>query len=245
MTKNAFHFPEVKFAFQPIINAVNGTIIAFEALVRGPNNESPGTVLSQVSTQDLFAFDEHLRVMAISAAAGLNLKCALNIDLLPQSIETSEAPLKSTIDAAKQFQIDPRQLTIEISETQFIGNISNCVENLNLFRGLGIRFAIDDFGCGYSGLNLLADFQPEIIKLHSALIRDVNSRGPRQAIVRGILRTSRDLGIDVIAGGVENLDEYQWCFEEGIELFQGPLFAKPEFERFPSAYYPHVGDDDK
>ena len=245
MTKNAFNFPEVRFAFQPIVDVTHGTIIAFEALVRGLNDESPGTLLSVVDTKDFFAFDEHLRVMAISTAAGLKLNCALNLDLMPQSIEHSRAPLESTLDAARQFHIDPSQLTIEISETQFICNMSNCVEILNQFRGLGIRFAIDDFGCGYSGLNWLADFQPDMLKLHHALVRDVSSRGPRQAIIRGILRTSNDLGIDVVACGVETLQEYQWCFEEGIHLFQGSLFAKPEFERFPSASYPDIGVHDK
>ena len=244
MTKNACKFPEVKFAFEPIVNVINGTTIAFEALVRGPNNESPAAVLSQVDTQNLHAFDEHLRIAAISTAAGLNLKCGLNLDLMPYSVEKTRAPLESTVDAVRKFHIDPSQITIEISEAQFIGNMSNCIETLYLFRCLGIRFAIEDFGCGYSGLNLLADFQPDLIKLGAALIREVHLRGPRQAIIRGVLRTANDLGIDVVAGGVETIEEYLWCFEEGVELFQGPLFAKPELERFPSAFIPHFDIND-
>ena len=70
------------------------------------------------------------------------------------------------------------------------------------------------------------------------LVRDVHSKGPRQAITRGVLRTCEDLGIDVIAEGVETIDEYHWLFDEGIHLFQGYLFAKPGFERLPAAHFP-------
>ena len=191
------------------------------------------------------SFDEHLRITAIATAARLNLKCALNLNLMPQTLKSSGAPLESTLEAARQFHINVDQLTIEISETQFLGDISDYVENLNRFRSFGLSFAIDDFGCGYSGLNLLADFQPEILKLDSGLIRDISKRGPRQAIVRGVLRTAFDLGIDVVASGVETIEEYQWCADEGIELFQGDLFAKPGFEHFPAAYYPDFGFNDK
>jgi EAL domain-containing protein (putative c-di-GMP-specific phosphodiesterase class I) len=71
-----------------------------------------------------------------------------------------------------------------------------------------------------------------------ALIRNIQSRGPRQAIVRGILRTSEDLGIDVLAEGVETVGEYEWLCGEGIVLFQGYLFSRPSFEALSTAYFP-------
>ena len=98
--------------------------------------------------------------------------------------------------------------------------------------------AIDDFGAGYSGLNLLADFQPESIKIDMSLIRGINVHGPRQAIVRGIIRTCSDLGIDIVAEGIESEHEWRWCAAEGIQFFQGYFFAKPGFEFLPLAFYP-------
>ncbi|MBP7296279.1 MAG: EAL domain-containing protein, partial [Acidobacteria bacterium] len=82
--------------------------------------------------------------------------------------------------------------------------------------------------------------QPDFVKLDMQIVRGIESRGPRQAIVRGILRTCRDLGIDVVAEGVETPDEYAWFRSEGIELFQGFLFARPGLECLPTDY--HVPD---
>ena len=101
--------------------------------------------------------------------------------------------------------------------------------------------AIDDFGAGYSGLNLLTDFQPDQIKLDMKLIRGIEHHGPRQAIVHAIDQVCRDLGIDVIAEGVETAEEYAWLANEGVQLFQGYLFAKPAFESFPPVHYPENG----
>jgi EAL domain-containing protein (putative c-di-GMP-specific phosphodiesterase class I) len=100
--------------------------------------------------------------------------------------------------------------------------------------------AIDDFGAGYSGLNLLADFQPDQIKLDMKLVRGIERHGPRQAIVRAIDQACQDLGIDVIAEGVETVEEYAWLANQGIKLFQGYLFAKPAFESFPPVHYPQI-----
>jgi len=91
------------------------------------------------------------------------------------------------------------------------------------------EFAIDDFGAGHAGLNLLAEFQPDLLKLDLRLVRNIERNGPKQAIVRGIRRTCTDLGIEIIAEGVESKDEYRWFRDEGVKLFQGYLFARPAF----------------
>jgi len=116
--------------------------------------------------------------------------------------------------------------------------VDGFIETINQYRSSGVSIAIDDFGSGYSGLNLLADFQPDSIKIDMTLVRNIHARGPRQAIVRGIVRTCRDLGIDIVTEGVETEGEFLWCADEGIELFQGFFFAKPGFEHLPVAFYP-------
>jgi EAL domain-containing protein (putative c-di-GMP-specific phosphodiesterase class I) len=100
--------------------------------------------------------------------------------------------------------------------------------------------AIDDFGAGYSGLNLLAEFQPDQVKLDMKLITGIERHGPRQAIVRAISQICSDLGIDIVAEGIETEDEYAWLASQGIRLFQGYLFAKPGFESFPAVHYPRT-----
>ena len=105
---------------------------------------------------------------------------------------------------------------------------------LNKVRREKISIAIDDFGAGYAGLNLLASIQPDILKIDMSLLRGISECGPRQAIVRAIYNMSIDLGIELLAEGVEQESEYKWLRDLGISLYQGYLFGKPEFERLPT-----------
>ena len=98
--------------------------------------------------------------------------------------------------------------------------------------------AIDNFGSSVAGLNILLELQPEQIKLDKVLVRGIHNRGPRQAIVRAILQVCRDLGVQLIAEGIESYDEFHWLCGEGVELFQGFLFAHPVFEKLPLATFP-------
>lgn len=240
MSKQEPSTPAISFAFQPILHVNSGTVISFEALVRGSSNESAAQVFDQVDYEQRYAFDELLRLKAIPLAAELGIGCNLNLNLLPGSLELSDRAIVSTLAMAEQCGLRPEQITLEITEGEIISDYARFAHTINLHRGVGLKFAIDDFGSGYSGLNLLAEFQPDSIKLDMALIRNIDTRGPRQAIVRGIIRTCTDLGIDIVAEGVENLREYQWCHDEGLEIYQGFLFAKPGFEHLPPAFYPRL-----
>lgn len=235
MNKN---LPKYSFAFQPIVNVTTGTIASFEALVRGENEESAYHVLQQISSKNLHQFDAMLREMAIPLAVKLGVSCNLNLNLMPGGVLDSDEAISSTITAAKKHGLSLDKITLEITETEIINDLIGFVDRINKYRGLGIKFSIDDFGAGYSGLNLLADFQPDDIKLDMSLVRDIESKGPRQAIVRGIIRTCLDLGIEIVAEGVESTSEYWWLKGEGVELFQGYLFAKPGFQHLPIAHYP-------
>lgn len=240
MMINEPKFQDFTFAFQPIVNVIEGSIISFEALVRGVNNESALEVLQRVAEADLHHFDEALRLAAIPLAAKLGIGCSLNLNLMPRSLELSSSAIRSTLEMAKQCGIEPERITLEITEREIIRDFNKFIEAINNFRNSGLKISIDDFGAGYSGLNLLADFQPDTIKLDMSLVRNVDKRGPRQAIVRGINRTCRDLGIEIVAEGVETVEEYWWCCEEEIEIFQGYLFARPGFEHLPLAFYPQI-----
>jgi EAL domain-containing protein (putative c-di-GMP-specific phosphodiesterase class I) len=143
-----------------------------------------------------------------------------------------------TVEAAHRALLPIERLVMEVTEGAVIEDMDHFAERINEYRGLGLKVAFDDFGAGYSGLNLLADFQPDQIKLDMKLVRNIDHHGPRQSIVRAIGQVCIDLGIDVIAEGVETAEEYTWLANEGVQLFQGYLFAKPAFESFPPVHYP-------
>lgn len=232
--------PDFTFAFQPIVDTEAREVISYEALLRGPGNESAYQILSQIPAASMFAFDLKARVQAIGLAMRLGITCNLNLNFLPRSLGSSAASILSTLDAARRVNLPVKRIVLEVVEGEIIDDTSHFTELINEYRGLGLHMAIDDFGAGYSGLNLLADFQPDQVKLDMKLIRGIERHGARQAIVRAINQLCLDLGIDVIAEGVETEPEYAWLASQGIHLYQGYLFAKPAFESFPSVHYPEI-----
>jgi EAL domain-containing protein (putative c-di-GMP-specific phosphodiesterase class I) len=225
------------FAFQPIIDAVDRTVYSYEALVRGPRGESAAAVFQQIGFADLHDFDRRARVIAIELAARLRVPCRLNLNFLPQSLKNGPGAIISLFEAAATYQFPIERIVLEVTESEVIDDAAELGRVLNSFRARGLTISIDDFGAGYAGLNLLADFQPDSVKLDMHLVRGIESRGPRQAIVRAILQACVDLGIEVIAEGVETQAEYRWFLEAEVRYFQGFLFAKPGFECLPSVHY--------
>jgi EAL domain-containing protein (putative c-di-GMP-specific phosphodiesterase class I) len=220
----------VSFAFQPIVDIESHVVFAYEALVRGRSNEPAATVFAALTSFQLHDFDRAARVQAIELAASLGLNTGLSLNFLPQTLETLPDAVSSTIDAARSAGLSPEMIFLEVTESELIGDLAGFSTSINEYRSSGIHLVIDDFGAGYSGLNLLADFQPDVIKIDMHLVRDIDSKGPRQAIVRAVIQASKELGIDVIAEGVETEPEYRWFKRAGVRLFQGYLFGRPEFE---------------
>ena len=232
--------PDFTFAFQPIVDTQAREVVSYEALIRGPGKESAHQILRQVPADTMYAFDQNARVKAIGLALRLGISCNLNLNFLPRSLGSSTESILTTLEAAKGANLPVNRIVLEAVEGEIIDDTSHFIELINKYRGLGLMVAIDDFGAGYSGLNLLADFQPDQVKLDMKLIRGIERHGARQAIVRAINQICLDLGIDVIAEGVETELEYAWLASQGIHLYQGYLFAKPGFESFPKVHYPEI-----
>jgi EAL domain-containing protein (putative c-di-GMP-specific phosphodiesterase class I) len=108
--------------------------------------------------------------------------------------------------------------------------VQDCKENQ-------LNICLDDFGAGRPGLNQMEMSQPNSIALNAKLVRDIDTNGAKQAIIRGLMQTCDDLGIDVIAKHVETTGEYEWLVSEGIDLFQGGLFGTPQLGSMPTAIH--------
>jgi EAL domain-containing protein (putative c-di-GMP-specific phosphodiesterase class I) len=220
-------------AFQPIINCKTQSIFGYEALVRGLNNESAYSIISRVNDDNRYLFDQQCRIKAIALASELNLETMLSINFLPNAIYKPERCIRTTLEAAKKYDFPIENIMFEFTEVEKIEDASHVKRIVEYYQSLGFRTAIDDFGAGYSGLNLLADFQTDIIKLDMALIRNVHSNTARQSIVRRCLEMFDDLDVIALAEGIETYEEYVWLKNAGIELMQGYLFAKPGFQSLP------------
>ncbi len=229
--KLAFGFD---FAFQPIVDVGSRTLWAHEALVRGPEGEGAGWVLGQVNEANRYRFDQACRVKAIKTAAALGMDTRLSINFLPNAVYKPEVCIRTTLETARRHDFPLDRIVFEVTEGERVEDGPWLASILREYQRCGFLTAIDDFGAGYAGLTLLADFQPDIVKLDMALVRGVDASRPRQAIARGLLRICADLGITVIAEGVETPGERDFFAHEGVSLMQGYLFGRPGFRALAS-----------
>ncbi len=223
-------------AFQPIFDVSTGAVFAHEALVRGAAGEGARSVLDQVTDDNRYAFDQQCRVKAIELASRLfeqSPDTRLSINFMPNAVYEPRACIRLTLETALNTGFPADRIIFEFTENEQL-DTNHLLNILRTYRSLGFKTAIDDFGAGHSGLTLLADFQPDLIKLDMALIRNVDQDKARQAIVRGILNICNDLGVTVIAEGIETAGERDFLAASGIDLMQGYLFAKPQFRGLPA-----------
>lgn len=224
----------ITMAFQPIVDLESRSVFGYEALVRGKGGEGAATVLGLVDEHNRYAFDQTCRVTAIDLAARLGLTGMLSINFLPNAVYRPETCIRATLEAAAERAFPTERLMFEVTESERVRDHAHLKRIFAEYRRHGFTTAIDDFGAGHSGLNLLADFQPDVVKLDMALTRGVDGDRVRRAIVAGIVRLCSELDIRVVAEGIETPSECLALQDEGITLFQGYLFAKPGFECLPA-----------
>ena len=230
--------PPIAFsmAFQPVVDLARGSVYAYEALVRGPSGEPASTVLSQVTAKNRYAFDQSCRTKAIHLASELGLQASgasLSINFIPGAIYEPANCIRATLAASRRYQFPLERLVFELTESEEVTDHAHLENIFRVYQSSGFRVAIDDFGAGFSGLNLLAKFSADIVKVDMGLIRDIDTDRRKHAVVTGIVSTCRVLGAEVVAEGIETRAELATLSDIGVTLFQGHFFAKPGFETLP------------
>lgn len=221
---------DFSYAFQPIVDVQAREVFAHEALVRGLAGEPALSVLSRITPDNRYSFDQACRDKAIQIAARLQMRSHLSINFLPNAIYRPEVCIRSTLQAAERYDFPIERIIFETVEGEQVSDGKWLAEILREYKRIGFKTAIDDFGAGFAGLNLLADFQPDIVKLDMALVRGIDQSAARRAIVAAVVAMCRELTIDVIAEGIETCDEAKCLADLGISLMQGYWFARPQFE---------------
>ena len=228
----------LQMAFQPIVDVRDRSVFAYEALVRGPGGEPAGWVLDRVVADQLYTFDQTCRVLAIDTARRLGMDTRLSINFLPNAVYEPAACIRLTLAAAAKVGFPVDRLMFELAESQKIQDPAHALGILRDYAQRGFVTAIDDFGAGYAGLALLAEFQPDVVKLDMGLVRGIDAHAARATIVAGMVATCRALGCRVVAEGVETPAEYDRLRELGIDLFQGYLFARPQLDALVEPVFP-------
>ena len=246
--RDGLGFPfQLSMAFQPIVDVQTGKVYAYEALVRGPENQPAGWVLEQVTVEQRYAFDQRCRVTAIATAAKLGLAetgARLAINFMPGAVYSPAACLQLTLETARRLAFPLDRLIFEITEGEEVADRGHLAAIAREYRRNGFQMAIDDFGAGYSGLNLLAEIGADLVKLDMDLIRNISARPKAIAIVEMMVQLCDRLSTGLIAEGVETREEYEALRGCGIRLMQGYLLAKPAFEALPAVNLPGVWQHD-
>lgn len=232
----------ITMAFQPIVNVSTQTVFAYEALVRGKDGAGAGQVLAQIADHNRYAFDQVCRTTAIELAAGLDMAATganLSINFLPNAVYEPRACIRATLAAAMRTGFPVNKIIFEFTESEAM-DADHILNILRSYRAMGFKTAIDDFGAGYAGLGLLTLFQPDIVKLDMALIRDIDTDPVKRTIVRNTLNMLRDLGVEPVCEGIETPAEQDVLRDLGVDLMQGYLLARPALEALGLVAWPRA-----
>jgi EAL domain-containing protein (putative c-di-GMP-specific phosphodiesterase class I) len=218
-------------AFQPIVRASEGDIHGYEALLRSnePALPHPGAVLD--AAERLSALDRLGRIVRERAATpmlGADPLALLFVNLHPNDLLDD-----SLYDTASPIGRLATRTILEITERATLASVPGVRERVAHLRRLGYRIAIDDLGAGYAGLTSFTQLEPDVVKLDMSLVRDVDKNVVKRRVVRSMVSLCRDMGMLVVAEGVETKAECDVLVGLGCDLLQGYLFAKPG-RPFPS-----------
>ena len=223
--------------YQPIVSLENRTLIGFEALVRWrhpefglvppkdfiPVAEETGLILT-IGKTVLESACRQARVWQHTFPATPPLFVSVNL-----SVKQFNQPglVDNIADLLEKFQLPPRCLKLEITESVFSDNIEAAIGLLTQLRELGVQLSIDDFGTGYSSLSYLQRFPIDTLKIDRSFVMQMMENEENLAIVRTIVALAQNLGMDVVAEGVETEDQLRLLRKLECENGQGYLFSTP------------------
>jgi EAL domain-containing protein (putative c-di-GMP-specific phosphodiesterase class I) len=214
-------------AFQPVVDLDLSRIDAYEALVRGPAGEPAAQVLGSITPSMRYSFDQTCREVAIGLAAELAIDRQLNINFMPNAVYNPKTCIRATLAAAARSGFPLDHITFEIVEDERVRDVGHLAGIIAEYRRHGFRVALDDFSTGYSGLSLLAELKPDIVKLDRALISACDMDRDRLAIVAAMLALGRELDIKMVCEGAEREGEVRALRAAGARFIQGFYFARP------------------
>ncbi|WP_233716559.1 putative bifunctional diguanylate cyclase/phosphodiesterase [Mycolicibacterium vinylchloridicum] len=232
--RHAIDSVELTLLYQPKFNLLTNTMVGVEALVRWPHHRrgllSPDEFLPLVRHHDLMRPVTDLVVnTALNAALqwhrqGLPLPVAVNMSAPLLADPHLPARLRRALAARN---LPAGTLTVEITEDLVLGNIEGTRDVLNQLRRSGIRIAIDDFGSGYSTLAYLCELPVDEVKLDRRLIMPILEDARVATVVRAVIALAHELGLTVVAEGVEEAEVAAQLTEFGCDVVQGFYFSVP------------------
>jgi diguanylate cyclase (GGDEF)-like protein len=219
--------------FQPIVSIEDTSqIYGYESLLRGLDEQGnlvlPIPIFELATESGLLPqLDQVARLSTITQVSSHQVQGHIFINFTPTALYDPVFCLRSTVEAIDRAGISHERIVFEVVESDNPQDLAHLKAVLQYYRDTGFLVALDDFGSGYSSLNLLHQLRPDFIKLDMELIRDVHQDLYKASITEKILEIAQKLKIQTVAEGIECIQELNWLRERGATYAQGYLIAKP------------------
>jgi diguanylate cyclase (GGDEF)-like protein len=240
--RGALECEELRLYYQPVLDVASGRIVGAEALMRWKHPELglllPGRFIHIAEQTDLvrllgeWAIGEACRQSKSWGGQGLP-QIRVSVNVSGRQFDT-EGLIQTISNALAVTDMEPSQLVLELTERQIMENPRRTALMLAALKDAGLKIAIDDFGTGYSSLAFLKRFPLDELKIDRSFIQDLPGDRDDAAIVSAIIALAHNLGLRVVAEGVETPEQLEFLRERGCDLYQGFLFSRA----IPAAEWP-------
>jgi len=234
--KRAIGNDEFSVYFQPQVTA-DGTIVGAEGLLRWMHPERglvmPGEfipaaeeagIIIEVGNWVFHRVCRTVKEWEEKNLLGSNQTIAVNVS--PREFSASDF-VDRIVRTLEETGVNPQHLDIELTEGSLISSVSDTINKIQVLRNHGIKFSVDDFGTGYSSLSYLKSLPLHTLKIDRSFVNDISSEGNEVPLVEIIITMARNLGLEVVAEGVETLQELSYLASKGCHVYQGYYFCKP------------------
>nr|WP_321257355.1 bifunctional diguanylate cyclase/phosphodiesterase [uncultured Pseudodesulfovibrio sp.] len=229
--------------YQPIYDFRTSTTLGWEALARGPKGSSFRSPFMLFETAEelgrLFALEKLCREVAVNNVGTLSEQQKLFLNIHPKTMADPLFSPGHTRELLEKAQLTPDNIVFEITERHSVQDFDLFYRALDHYRNQGFQIAVDDAGAGYAGLSLIAELQPDYIKLDKSLIDDIHKDPVKRALVETTVTFADKIGSRIIAEGIEYKAQALCLKDIGVHCGQGFFLARPAYPK------PRVGDECK
>ncbi len=232
--RRAIDKEELLLYYQPKVNIATGQICGVEALLRWLNPKrgfvSPGEFIplaeqgGLIKAVTLKVIRMALRQQRLWLQSGLDIPAAVNLSAL--NVQDPELP-NQIAGMLEEFQVSPACLELEITESTIMTTPNRGLKVIQELNGMGIKLSIDDFGTGYSSLAYLKKLPVQVIKIDLSFVVNMHKDETDAKIVQSIIELGHNLGMEIVAEGVENSSIWEKLAEHGCDMAQGYLISRP------------------
>jgi len=221
---------ELSIFFQPIVDLETGRIRTFEALVRWFHPEKgelrPDEFIPVAEESGaIITLGNWITAQAAKACAQWPEDVTIAVNLSPMQLRAPGAAL-GILAALREARLDPRRLELEITESLLLDDNANTVRFIEDLSDEGVRFALDDFGTGYSSLHYINKFPFKKIKVDRSFVSGPNAGRKSDAIIRAVAEMGSTLDMEIVAEGLETIEQVQAVRSAGCTLGQGYYFSR-------------------